>query len=192
MANFIWVAYRPPEHWRNEILSNSAFRWLGSNNNIAKVSKCSTNYAFKAHSPSSKWTPWPAWCRVWEGIHGDYWGFFLGRYRDVLIIGAYSPWPKLKLGSFGKAYFITNGLWLLIVPQILVNIGRSQFNAIITYWTNGIKYGYIQALPTKWAGLLLKRHLLCIWVNEALLTLTNFTLHANTTPALEWQCYRTV
>ena len=35
---------------------------------------------------SSKWTPWPISCEIWQRIHADYCGPFLGKFYASLLL----------------------------------------------------------------------------------------------------------
>ena len=91
------------------------------------------NVFTKIHSQSSKWTPCPISCEIWQRIHADYCGPFLNKFYALVVVDSYSRWPEVYFTTHPTAKFTQQALRKLFnregVPMVLVTDNGTHFNS---------------------------------------------------------------
>ena len=64
--------------------------WPEIDADIIRIAKSCDKCVHKIHSQCSKWTPWPTLYDIWQRIHADYCGPFLGKFYALVVVDSYS------------------------------------------------------------------------------------------------------
>ena len=114
-------------------LSRLTCWWPEIDSDISRAAKSCAKCAHKVHFKQSMWLPWPVTCEVFQWVHADYCGPFLGKYYALVIIDAFSRWPEVFLTTSCNAEFTQRALRKVFsregVPAALVTDNGSHFTA---------------------------------------------------------------
>ena len=73
--------------------------WPGINDDIATFVKNCDKCAQKDFHRPGNLKPWPIPYEVWQRVHMDYCGPFLGKYYALVLIDSYSKWSEVFLSD---------------------------------------------------------------------------------------------
>ena len=126
--------------------------WPNMDIDITRTAKECTRCLHKIHSQPSQWLPWPSSTEVWQRIHVDYCGPFLGKYYALVIIDSYSKWPEVFLTDSNSAEFSKKACSRLFsregIPSVLVSDNGSHFAAAhFTDWLKTIGCRHLFTAP---------------------------------------------
>ena len=107
--------------------------WPGINNDIATFVKNCDKCAHKDFHRPANLKPWPIPYEVWQRVHMDYCGPFLGKYYTLVLVDSYSKWPEVFLTDHATPAFTIRALRKCFsregVPQCIVSDNGTPFTA---------------------------------------------------------------
>ena len=117
--------------------------WPEISADIIRIAKSCDKCVHKIHSQSSKWMPWPSSCEIWQRIHADYCGPFLGKFYALVVVDSCSRWPEVYFNTHPTAQITQQALRKLFssegVPMVLVTDNETHFNSKeFEEWLKGI------------------------------------------------------
>nr|CAH8830390.1 unnamed protein product [Trichobilharzia regenti]CAH8830393.1 unnamed protein product [Trichobilharzia regenti] len=105
--------------------------WPEIDADINKRSKSCSSCLHKMSYGKSSWTPWPASCEVWQGIHADHCGPYLISCYALVIVDSYSRWPEVIITDSPNAKFTHRALRKIFsregIPDVLVTDNGTHF-----------------------------------------------------------------
>ena len=126
--------------------------WPELNLDLNRVAKDYSQCHHKFITQPSKWTPWPVSHEVWQRIHADYCGPFIGNYYALIIIDSYSRWPEVYFTRTPNSDFTMQALRKTFsregIPHVLVTDNGSHFAAhSVKEWLKGIGCKHLLTAP---------------------------------------------
>ena len=126
--------------------------WPELNLDLNRVAKNCSQCHHKFITQPSKWTPWPVSHEVWQRIHADYCGPFIGNYYALIIIDSYSRWPEVYFTRTPNSDFTMQALRKTFsregIPHVLVTDNGSHFAAhSVKEWLKGIGCKHLLTAP---------------------------------------------